>query len=139
MVNGAWRRALVALGAVLVVTTAAHPQALGQLAALAGLQPGRWELRELDNPRAVPRSICIGDTGMLLQLQHRDLPCSRLVLANEARSATVHYTCPSGGFGRTSLRVDTSRTVVVDTQGIDDNRPFQYRAELRRIGSCASR
>lgn len=139
MMSGAARRALIALGAVLMMATSGSTQERGGLSALDQLQPGRWELRELDNPRAVPRSICIADPAVLVQLEHRGKPCSRLVIANEAKSATVHYTCPTGGFGRTTVRTESSRLATVDTQGIRDNMPFDYRTEARRKGACAAR
>jgi hypothetical protein len=137
MLNGASARALIALCAVLVVTTPASTQGRGGLTALATLQPGLWELRDLDSPRpTAPRRICISDPGILLQLQHRDAACSRLVIANDAKSATVHYTCAAGGFGRTTVRVSTPRLARVETQGIDRDIPFDYRAEARRKGAC---
>lgn len=137
MLNGACCRALMALAAVLVMTSPAPTQGRKEMAALATLQPGRWELRELNNPRPQPpRSICISDPTILLQLQHRDSSCSRLVIASDARSATVHYTCAAGGFGRTTIKVSTPRLARIDTQGIHRKRPFDYSAEARRKGSC---
>jgi hypothetical protein len=135
MLNGAGR-AMIALVAILAVASPAVPQGRGRITALAPLQPGLWELRELDNSRAAPRSMCIADPNILMQVQHRNLPCSRLVIANGQMNATVHYTCPAGGFGRTTIRVESPRLAVIDTQGIDNNMPFAYRAELRRKGSC---
>lgn len=134
-VNVAARRTAI----MLILATVAAPaltQAGGKLSALARLQPGLWQLRDLEDARAAPQSICVADPTMLMQVKHRNLPCSRLVIANDARGATVHYTCPAGGFGRTSLRVETPRLVKIDTQGISGNAPFAYRAEARRIGAC---
>ena len=140
MAFGAGRRALIALGAVLLVSPAASaPQGGGQagkLGALARLEPGRWQLRDLDNARAVPQSICVADPTALIQIRHRGSPCSRLVLSQDAKAATVQYTCPANGFGRTSVRVETPRLAQIDTQGIVDNAPFAYRAEARRVGTC---
>ena len=133
--NGAMRRSLVAVAATLMITAPGLTQAVGKLTALARLEPGLWQLRNLDDRRPLP-SICIGDPNLLMQVQHRNSPCSRLVIANAARGATVQYTCPAGGFGRTSIRVETPRLAQIDTQGIVDNTPFGYRAEARRIGAC---
>jgi hypothetical protein len=69
-------------------------------------------------------------------LQHRNQPCSRLVVAQDGTAATIHYTCQAGGYGQTSLRVETPRLVQIDTQGIVDNAPFAYRMEARHAGSC---
>jgi hypothetical protein len=116
--------------------TAAPSQPGKPLPALSRLEPGLWQIREIDNAHAAPHSICISDPGMLTQLQHRQSPCSRFIIANEAQLITVHYTCPANGFGRTSVRVETSRLAKIDTQGIVDNAPFAYRAEARRVGDC---
>lgn len=134
---GAWRRAGIALGAILLAVTPAAAQAPAPLAALARLQPGLWAFRDLDGGSSGPGSICLGSNrGVLIQLEHKGLPCSRLVIDNDERSATVHYTCPSGGYGRTSVRVETARLTTIDTQGIVGGQPFAYRLEGRRAGSC---
>ncbi|HEY9554216.1 DUF3617 domain-containing protein [Allosphingosinicella sp.] len=134
--NG-WGRAAIALGAVALLTAPALTQSGGKLAALARLEPGLWQLRDLDSDERYP-PICVADPAILMQLQHRNSPCSRLVISGDARSATVHYTCPASGFGRTSLRVETPRLAQIDTQGISDNAPFAYRIEARRAGPCPS-
>lgn len=133
--NGALCRALVALGAAALVTPAAWTQA-SKLTALSRLEPGLWQLRDLDDAGAPAQSICVADPNMLMQVQHRNSPCSRMVLSNDAKGATVHYTCPANGFGRTTLRVETPRLAKIDTQGISDNAPFAYRLEARRTGAC---
>lgn len=134
--NGAWRRAVMALGALIAVSSASSaPQGSTKLSALARLEPGLWQLRDLDGG-AAPQSICVADPSALLQLRHRNAPCSRLVISDSASAATVHYTCPVGGFGRTEVRVETPRLAQIETQGIADNTPFAFRAEARRIGVC---
>lgn len=135
--NGATRRSLVAIAAALVVAGPGLTQASGKLTALGRLEPGLWQLRNLDDRRPLD-SICIGDPNLLMQVQHRNSPCSRLVIANAVGGATVQYTCPAGGFGRTSIRVETPRLAQIDTQGIVDNTPFGYRAEARRVGPCGA-
>jgi hypothetical protein len=106
------------------------------LLALGRLEPGLWQIRALDNDRARPKSICLGDATVLIQLEHRQITCSRLVIANTLKDLTVHYVCPYNGFGQTSLHVDSPRLATLDTQGIVHNAPFAYRAELRRLGEC---
>lgn len=106
------------------------------MVALGQLEPGLWEIRELDNGRAKPRPICLGDPAVLIQLEHRQITCSRLVIANEPQLLTVHYVCPFNGFGQTSVRVQSSRLARIETQGIVNNAPFSYRSELRRLGHC---
>jgi hypothetical protein len=135
--GGVLRRAMVALGGAMILGAAALPQGRGELSALAKLEFGLWQIRNLDDRRQLP-PICLGDRNLLMQVQHRNSPCSRLVIANDPRGATVHYTCPAGGFGRTSIRVETPRLAQIDTQGIVENAPFAYRAEARRVGACNS-
>jgi len=106
------------------------------LLALSRLEPGLWQIRELNKDRARLRSICLGDATVLIQLEHRQITCSRLVITNAPKDLTVHYVCPYNGFGQTSLRVESPRLVTLDTQGIANNAPFAYRAELRRLGDC---
>ncbi len=135
--NGAARRAVMALGAMTLVSSAASaPQGGMKLSALSRLEPGLWQLRDLDNGGGQQHSICVADPSALLQLKHRNAPCSRLVIADHAKGATVQYTCPANGFGRTEVRVETPRLAQIDTQGIADNAPFAYRVEARRIGVC---
>jgi hypothetical protein len=134
--HGGTRRSLAAVLAAMIVAGPGLTQAAGKLSALARLEPGLWQLRNLDDRRPL-ESICIGDPNLLMQIQHRNSPCSRLVISNDARGATVQYTCPAHGFGRTSIRVETPRLAQIDTQGIVENTPFGYRAEARRIGPCA--
>lgn len=133
--NVALSRAGMALAAMAMLVAPAPAQE-AKLTALSRLEPGLWQIRQLANRGAPAKSICVADPAMLTQVEHRNSPCSRLVIANEAESATVHYTCPAHGFGRTSVRVETSRLAKIDTQGIVDNLPFAYRAEARRVGAC---
>lgn len=136
MTSGSTCRLLIAFAALWAAASPATPQAPERLSALSSLQPGRWQLREIGLAGAPTRSICVTDPRMLMQIQHRDTACSRVVISDEGRRATVHYTCPAGDFGRTTIRVDTNRLAVIDTQGIDGGRPFAYRLEARRTGAC---
>jgi hypothetical protein len=135
--KGALHPALCALGAVALIGAASPVQPSGSLAALSRLEPGQWQIRALGKTPAAPLSLCVADPAILMQVQHRQMPCSRLVIASDSTSVTVHYTCPANGFGRTSLRFETPRLAKIDTQGIMDNVPFAFRAEARRVGACA--
>jgi hypothetical protein len=53
-------------------------------------------------------------------------------------NATVHYSCPGSGWGRTTVRVETPRLARVETQGIAGKAPFAFTAEARRVGACDS-
>jgi hypothetical protein len=108
--------------------------ALPKLEALAKLEPGRWQLSQADG--AELRSVCLADPVALVQLEHESATCEQEVLASEGGAATVEYTCPGRGFGRTSIRVETPRLARIDTQGFADGRPFSYRVEARKLGAC---
>lgn len=129
------RWGLLLAGAALALAWPASSQRPGTVAALQRVEPGLWQLRDLDGKVDLGR-ICLGNRSALLQLPHRNLPCSRLVVAQDALSATVHYTCPAGGFGQTSLKLETPRLLQITTQGIKDNAPFSYRLAARRVGAC---
>jgi hypothetical protein len=104
------------------------------LEALTHLERGRWQIRDTESGTAL--SVCLGDPIVLVQLEHRGVSCGREVLASEAGGGTIQYTCPGRGFGHTSIRVETPRLARIDTQGLVDGRPFAYRAEARKVGSC---
>jgi len=59
-----------------------------------------------------------------------------LVIKDDSDRATVHYTCPGLGWGRTSLLVETPRLVRINSQGIAGRAPFAFDAEARRTGEC---
>ncbi|HYD37229.1 MAG TPA: hypothetical protein VEA60_06420 [Allosphingosinicella sp.] len=123
-----------ALGLAGIAAAAAPVLALAVPEALAKLEPGRWQLRHSDGADA--RSLCLADPAMLVQLEHHGASCGQELLASGAGAATVEYSCPGRGFGRTSIRVETPRLARIDTQGLADGRPFAYRVEARRVGAC---
>lgn len=123
-------------GALLVgLAVAAGPAQEPPLAALSRIEPGEWQLREIgtNNP---PETLCVTHRRVLLQLRHRTALCSRFVIADLPDSATVHYTCPGAGHGRTSITVETGRLIKIETQGIADGAPFDFEYEGRRTGDC---
>lgn len=125
-------RASLLLAAGLLFATSAP--ALGdQPTAVATLQPGLWEITAEGQP---PRKLCLADAGPLIQVRHGAAPCMRVLIAQDRFGATVHYSCPGAGWGRTTLRVDSPRRARIDTQGIADGAPFAYRAAGRRLGDC---
>ncbi len=135
--SGKWRRAGIAFGTTIaIVAGASATGAVNKVSALSRLEPGLWQLRDLDAPKAAQQSLCVADPLLLMQLRHRGAACTRLVVSDEERDAIVHYTCPASGYGQTALRVETPRLAQIDTQGIIDNRPFALRAEARRVGPC---
>jgi hypothetical protein len=133
-----WKRALcraffVLAGVVAASALAAQSDLRPPLFALTMLQPGLWQLKAEGE---APRNICISDPYALIQLRHRTVACGRLVIANEKSTATIHYSCPGAGWGRTTIRAETPRVARIDTQGIADNEPFAFTAEARRVGPC---
>ncbi len=124
-------------GALAVGAALAAPAA-GQrsgLAMLDQIEPGRWEIRLRDaSRRSYP--ICLDNGRKLIQLRHEGLNCERLVVDDRADQVTVQYTCRGRGYGRTSVRRETSRLVQIETQGIAEGLPFEFSAEARRTGDC---
>ncbi|MBL8656816.1 MAG: hypothetical protein JNJ92_05570 [Altererythrobacter sp.] len=127
-----------AIKAVLALAALAGGGALaaqgGGLAALAGLQRGKWTVTTRDG--GTPQTLCLGNPVQLIQLRHPQRACSRLVVENEAAKLTVQYTCKGDGYGRTSIRRETPTLIQIESQGISHGRPFQFAAEGRRTGAC---
>lgn len=119
----------VAFGAALP-TTAAAPD----LPALGKLQDGMWELRFRDGTPS--RRICLHDRWRLIQLEHPDLACDRLVIENRPDAAAVQYTCRGRGFGLTRIRRESAELFQLETQGLAQGVPFEMSAEGRRLGDC---
>ena len=105
-----------------------------KLAALAAILPGQWEIA---SDAAHSRSMCVTDPAALLQIAHQGPMCSRFTIANEAKVATVSYSCKTGGYGQTNLRVQEDGALQIRTQGILNNEPFDYSATAKRSGACA--
>lgn len=112
-----------------------QPAQAPALQALTTLQTGQWELTPREGGGKM-RTLCINDMRELLQLQHSGAACTRFVITNQAKLATVNYSCPKAGHGRTSVKVETPRLVQVESQGIQNNEPFSFALEGRRIGAC---
>ena len=127
-----------AYGLCLISGAAYADVAATPLAALSEIRPGQWQLREIGAPTASAQSLCVANTNALIQLRHAGATCTRLVIKNGKEDATVQYSCPHGGWGRTSIHVETSELVRIDTQGLAENAPFEAAIEGRRVGDGAS-
>ena len=116
-----------------IATTPAVPQTPSVLAALSQLERGRWHVRDLDSGET--QSLCLRERRVLMQIRHGAGRCEWTVIRNEAREATVTYSCADGS-GRTALRVETPRLAQIDSQGVLQGIPYALRAEARLVGSC---
>jgi hypothetical protein len=106
---------------------------------LSAIQPGTWRLRMIDGEAgAAPGDMCVADVRQLVQIRHGASACDRFVASDEAKEATVSYTCHGAGSGRTTLRLLNDGGVRIDSQGIADKAPFAFVAEARRTGDCAA-
>ncbi len=132
--GGRWGRAALALLVTIGGAAGAQPVRAPTLQALQHVQPGRWQLRQPGSP--VTRESCIADPAVLLRLHHRASQCTRFVIDDSAKGATVHYTCPGAGHVRTQLRVDTPRALFLQSEGIAEGMPFSDAIEARRLGTC---
>ncbi|CAN5323422.1 hypothetical protein BH09PSE4_BH09PSE4_23460 [soil metagenome] len=125
------RRIPIALA--LLIAGAAVPAQAPRLAALSSIETGEWTLKEIGGEG---RSLCLSDPRTLIQLRHGNAQCTRFVISDDPHSVTVHYTCPGAGHGRTTITVETSRLIKVETQGIAGGAPFESTYEGRRTGAC---
>lgn len=107
------------------------------LAMLDHLQPGQWEVRDRDLAGGRSR-LCIESGRRLIQIRHMREVCRSFTVEDTADAVTVHYTCPGNGYGQTSVRFESAQLVQLETQGIAQGLPFNFRAEVRRIGACTS-
>lgn len=125
---------LVIAGALLLFGAASAPaQRNPALTALGSIERGQWQLRDEEG---TTRRLCLANPAALLQIMHGNTQCEHFVMENTPRSATIRYTCPSHGHGRTTISVDTPRVVNIQTQGVANGAPFSERFEGRRTGAC---
>ena len=124
---------LTMLGAVALTLGAAQ-----RPAALAVTSGGLWEMTGVPGAKA-PVRMCVADTAALAQFEHRGQACTRLVISDTPTAAVIHYTCSSGGFGRSNLTLLTPRSLRIETQGISNDLPFYYVLQARRVGECGPR
>ncbi|RJY10345.1 DUF3617 domain-containing protein [Aurantiacibacter aquimixticola] len=119
-------------GAALLAFAPASAQAPG-LAMLERLDRGQWTLSMRGGGS---QRICVRTGREFIQLRHRQPGCERFVVGDESNEVTVQYTCRGNGYGRTTIRRESSNLVQVRSQGIHGGRPFSIDAEARRTGSC---
>lgn len=125
---------LLALAAVPVAVAAVPSVAQSSLAMLDTLDRGGWEVRYRDG--STPRKICLRNGREFIQLRHTQASCKRFVVEDGRSQVTVQYTCAGDGYGRTNIRKESGSLVQIESQGIENGRPFQFTAEARRTGRC---
>lgn len=103
--------------------------------ALAPAAGGLWEVSRTADGHGAQR-ICIASPEVLAQYEHRARRCTRVVVSDTGTTATIHYTCPAGGFGNSKVTLVTPRSLKIDTQGISEGLPFHYQLYARRVGEC---
>lgn len=118
---------LLAVGGVATAQRQSAPSPLAQI------ERGEWQLK---SPRDGDRKLCFSGPNSFIQIEHAGLACDQFVLVQDARSATVRYTCPGRGLGRTQITVETPRLVRIETQGVLDGAPFEQSYEARKTGVC---
>lgn len=101
----------------------------------ASAQPGLWEI---SRPGSPPVKLCIPNLAVLAQFENRNARCSRSVIRDDGSAATIHYTCASGDFGQSDVKLVTPRSLTIQTQGISGGAPFKYTLIARRAGDCQS-
>src|SRR5919106_4155110 len=63
---------------------------------------GLWEV---SRPNGGRRNICIADPTVLAQYEHIRANCSRDIIRNQRSRAEIHYTCPGGAFGQSTVEL----------------------------------
>lgn len=126
--------ALTTLAGALLAATPSAAQTPG---ALAGLQSGAWQLRNVNRGNQAARSMCVRNPAQLLQIRHGGRACQRRILNESGSSVTARYECSGSGWGQTSVTVETPRLARIDTQGIANGSPFHDVYEARRTGACS--
>lgn len=125
------KRALVALGGLAMAVSLGAAQRPSSLSRVEG---GLYEI-DMIGEGSRPR-ICIADPMQFASYEHRGKQCARDIVSDGPNGMVVTYTCNGGGFGRSTVKALTPRSLRVDTQGIADGAPFQYVFQARRVGVC---
>jgi hypothetical protein len=126
---------VLALAATVVLSLPNDVAAQGRgLGMLARLTKGGWTIKFRDG--SPDRRLCLRTGQELIQLRHSESGCNQFVIEDADAKVTVQYTCPSNGFGRTSVRRETGSLIQIESQGIAGGLPFQLTAEARHTGRC---
>lgn len=123
--------------AAILVAGLAGAAMAGPLSALAGLDRGRWQFKEIG--AATGRTMCAPDPMQLIQFNHPGTACARFTIVDAANQVTIQYNCGPRGYGKTTVTVTNPGQIRLDTQGISpDGRPFDSSYEGQYTGACTS-
>lgn len=102
------------------------------------LERGMWQFHAIGGgATGTPvNKLCIGNTSKLVQIQHYNNTCSQLLLRSSPNSVTINYSCRGIGQGTTTIRMESSKLIHIDSQGIKNNSPFAFNVEARMTGAC---
>ncbi|MEO7865429.1 MAG: hypothetical protein ABIR63_06140 [Sphingomicrobium sp.] len=103
--------------------------------ALDGVAGGLWELNGMPGTKSPVRQ-CIADPVDLAFIEHQAAGCSHLVLGDSGDELRVSFKCSGEGFGQSSIKQVTPRSLRVDVQGIADGGPYAYVLQAHRVGEC---
>ena len=120
--------AAISLGSALLVA-ATVPRAL------APASGGLWEVSQTADGHN-PTKVCVPSPEVLAQFEHRQGRCTRVVIKDNGAETVIHYTCADGGFGQSTVKLITPRSLTIDTQGISGGLPFHYKLYARRMNAC---
>lgn len=123
----------IAISSLGLATLALAAAARGAVA-LSTTSGGLWEVD--GGPGGRVRQ-CVANTRLLAQFEHRRESCPQTVISSSGDTSVIQYNCPSGGFGRSDVKVLTPRSLRIETQGISNGLPFRYVLQARRVGDCA--
>lgn len=111
------------------------PRAPTAAEALAAIQPGQWHLRSR-NPSAPDETMCLDVPVRLAQAPLWQAQCGFDLISAADNHIVIHYRCSGAGRGLTTLHIETSRLVQIESEGIAGVEPFAVSYEARRIGDC---
>ncbi|GAB5481220.1 MAG: hypothetical protein Pars92KO_09770 [Parasphingorhabdus sp.] len=128
-------KAISASVAAFMAFSVSAPAQAPELALLNSLQKGEWTLKARGSDNG-GQKVCLGDPGILLQIKHSGVACSRYVIQDTPNSIRVSYKCGSSDHGVTTIKRESSGLVQIQSQGIEGNAPFSFSVEGRRTGTC---
>lgn len=120
---------LPALAGLILLGAAPPPRAL------AGVQPGLWEVSRSATGHGA-RRMCVTELVELAHAAHPGERCRRTILSDRSGQLLLDLQCDNGDVGRSRISVVTPRSLKVELQGIHRGLPFDQTLYARRAGAC---